>query len=1763
VLNHENVTFTISIRDIYGNPVTLFDYNVTFAGIYNTSGSINGTYSFSWETQANFTPDSYWFNVTIFGYTIVHTIHNETVHVRGYASIEIISPSAGAEVEQGDDVNVTIHLQDLIETNITQGQVSAVLVGSSYTLSMTSDGIYSGNISTTGLTVGNYTITINVVHGYLQANQSSVFFLLKGQAFVTVTNIPSTILNHENVTFTFELRDIYGNPITIADVDVTFADTYTNQTSLNGNYIYSWETPAEVCPGLWGLNLTISGTYVITSDIDKSVTVMGASDSTILSPTFDSRVTQSENVNFTVLVQDQIETNITFASITVLLHGTTYALNPTARDGMYTLNISTAEFPLGNYSAKVTITHGHLQSQELWVNFGVEGYASIDITFDPSPATNSENVTFSITVRDQYGNPLDEYNYSMYFHNIDSTSGEATTYTLEWEVDPDLIPGSYDIKVNVSGTYLLHSSENESVPIRGIPHGTILAPSIGEVFEQGDSVVFTVLVQDENSNNITGALVTVNLYGSPYTLTMVSTGLYNGSAPTIGLPLGHYSAPITITHSSLDIKHLEANFTLKGFANFEVLSNPKTVVNFENVTFTVRATDLYVNPLTGFNFSYSLDFGGFYYTSGYSNSYQFSWTILPNITPGQYYFNVSIESEYINNSTDYEVLTLTSIANINIITPTIDDEFHQGVDSIPFVVNLTDLLDNPMTGATIKLLIHQSSYGLDYLSGGIYNASIPTSGWAPGQYEYTLDVDHSLLDYNETIGGNVTVTGGVQIEFETPDYLMNYASSTINFSIYDEYQYTMNNYSFTYNIVFKNQSGTFFTTSGSSDSFKFSWTLLPNVSPGTYAINVTITGNFIIPSSDKENVEIHSKAVVSIISPTLTDYFNHTSDTIPFEIHVTDSLGGLMFGASVTINIRTSTIALSEVGVGVYSASVSLSGWAPGEYNYTIDIEHSLLEYDDVEIGILNVVGLAEFDIDIPNPFFNHKNQSINVTVLDSFGNPLSNYDYTLDLAGQFNDTGSSSTRFFRCWILPDIEPGEYSLNITVFGDYVLESSEIVPISLIGKQVVEILSPDDQELVQQGNDVEFRIHLQDQIGTDITGATADVTILGSSYAFSELGNGIYSCKVDTGKIPLGNYSPTITIDHYHLDTSDVSVNFKVYGDAEITLSKEGDLIVGEYMNFTIVVNDMFSHPITEYEWEIKLLDQSRNGTVVGQNSFDLTNLFISGPPDRYRFLVNITNPYVINGSFYEFVDIWGQAYIILVQPDLGELFYQNATTESILFNVSVIDTLDNPISDAQVKVTIHDTVYLLEDDGNGCYSKSISYAGWQYKNYSYHVTVSQSLMYGYDMGGYLIIIAHPTISIRAPTIINQGDNLTVSVDIADKYDYPITGLDVRVNFLGISHNATETSAGTYEATFENVSAYHNSYNFSVDVCGELCTQAIEEKTIIMTVPEPKIEMSAQDFTYSAGFVLLISIIGMMIYFKAASSIQSRYKTEESIKHSIRRLDLIYGAILFLGAMVFVHSLIMANANQFGWALIETIILVGVSVLLYGLWLYRDAFSAILKTDSLSRKRVALGVWHLILVPLMIYQILTLGAQIELFQVYILEVDPFQLGGVNIPYIVLTIFGTYLSSIVVVVINHYKETKRGIEKITHMKLSGTPENIVEEERSLLMEKSGNSIRTKFLMFLILVGATTVSTLDFIRSQELAVIILLPLVFLVAIPWFSSKIVKGLPKIAERIRSRKEEKGLEEVADEDITIDDLSVEELREYTKMDIEDDDEET
>ncbi|MFX1416647.1 MAG: hypothetical protein ACFFC0_07530, partial [Promethearchaeota archaeon] len=87
----------------------------------------------------------------------------------------------------------------------------------------------------------------------------------------------------------------------------------------------------------------------------------------------------------------------------------------------------------------------------------------------------------------------------------------------------------------------------------------------------------------------------------------------------------------------------------------------------------------------------------------------------------------------------------------------------------------------------------------------------------------------------------------------------------------------------------------------------------------------------------------------------------------------------------------------------------------------------------------------------------------------------------------------------------------------------------------------------------------------------------------------------------------------------------------------------------------------------------------------------------------------------------------------------------------------------------------------------------------------------------------------------------------------------------------------------------------------------------------------------------------------------------------------------------------------------------------------------------------------------------------------------------------------------------------------------------------------VEKMGSSIRVKFFMFLVVLAGTTVLTMDFLRSYSLGVIVLLPVVFLLVIPYATSKMAQGVSRATSAMRARSaESKALSEIADEDTEI-----------------------
>jgi hypothetical protein len=286
---------------------------------------------------------------------------------------------------------------------------------------------------------------------------------------------------------------------------------------------------------------------------------------------------------------------------------------------------------------------------------------------------------------------------------------------------------------------------------------------------------------------------------------------------------------------------------------------------------------------------------------------------------------------------------------------------------------------------------------------------------------------------------------------------------------------------------------------------------------------------------------------------------------------------------------------------------------------------------------------------------------------------------------------------------------------------------------------------------------------------------------------------------------------------------------------------------------------------------------------------------------------------------------------------------------------------------------------------------------------------------------------------------------------------------------------------------------------------------------------PEIPMDVTAYSVGAGVAFLFSIFGLIGYFKLASSIRVEERSIEATEKSVKRMDHLYIAIVAVTGASGVMSWFAYTAASYELAVGLAIVVLGFSVLLYGLWLYRDSVASILVDDKINRKRMVLGLWHIFFLPATIGMILVYGYGIPWFNQHIINAA-ITIGEISIPRITTTIVTSFLSSILVVVFNVYRELSQGVTKLDEMEAAGTPKDVLANERSLLVQKASSSIRTKFLLFLVVVGGATVLSLDFILTQySILLIVLIPVLFLVIIPFISSKVLNALGFMKSKVTS----------------------------------------
>jgi hypothetical protein len=665
-------------------------------------------------------------------------------------------------------------------------------------------------------------------------------------------------------------------------------------------------------------------------------------------------------------------------------------------------------------------------------------------------------------------------------------------------------------------------------------------------------------------------------------------------------------------------------------------------------------------------------------------------------------------------------------------------------------------------------------------------------------------------------------------------------------------------------------------------------------------------------------------------------------------------------------------------------------------------------------------------------------------------------------------------------------------------------------------------------VVQQKDTVEAVFEVFDAYGRTVIGASVSLRSGVTIFHLEETLPGIYqfSNTVDLG---IGNYTFDLHVfkDNKIIENPAQQIEFEVFGDLEPNVFFVPRVEAGSTFEVSVFVKDAFGPVFQGTSVTIEI-----NGTrytqtrVIGEPDFVFMVLadFLMGE-NTFMVYVNATyaNPWSDQFTIRAFAD--ASAYSS-IQSLGGDIVAQGGQTT---MELTLVDWLNRPVSGATVTFFVKALSYPMQENTPGVYTALVSTTGWSPGEYNYSVSVHhEDIETGDALEGALIVTGQLVFDVTFfPEDGTQGHSLDVVIAVQDIYGNPIPDLDVFVSLMNMPPiQATESYViGTYEALIIHLPTTEGYGDFTVSISaeGEFIQSTGTEATVRIDPAVPDFAMSTQSISLGAGLSFLLSLIGMFVYFRIASSTRIDDESVEGLQKSVKRMDRIYLVMVLVSGIGLVSSYWYYLQAELGLALVLIIALLGMSVLMYGLWLYRDAVSAVLVKGALTRSRIVFGLWHLVFVPVVIVMILMYGTGIDWFRAYIIDVS-IPLGDLSIPTIMTTIFVAYVSSIIVVVVNLYREVSKGIKKIGRMEEAGTPRNIVEEEKISMINRFSSSIRIKFLMFLVVVGATTVMAMDFLQSFQLAIIVLMPVLFLVVIPFLASKIIQFLSRVSGVVTRR---------------------------------------
>lgn len=659
--------------------------------------------------------------------------------------------------------------------------------------------------------------------------------------------------------------------------------------------------------------------------------------------------------------------------------------------------------------------------------------------------------------------------------------------------------------------------------------------------------------------------------------------------------------------------------------------------------------------------------------------------------------------------------------------------------------------------------------------------------------------------------------------------------------------------------------------------------------------------------------------------------------------------------------------------------------------------------------------------------------------------------------------------------------------------------------------------------VDQGNVVDLLVRAYNPFNAPIKDGTiylhAEYYNESHTYTFTNMGDGTYHLELATARWPLGLVNYTIEFRHSYYEGLEYYYQLLVLGQLQANIRSPSNVTQGEDLIVEILVFDSNYNPISDSLVKIYFQSEVFYANHIAGNYY-LANIHTVGIPIGL-YALNVTTEHNFAAAYSKlmFLKVKGFPHTTIYSKGINGTGVLQGEIPTI--GIALRDNYSNPIDGALITAFFAGKSYVFSPQGDGNYTVILSTNGVPAGIEPCFISIKHSILEPSDFLVNFTIIGRVNLYIETDDHPLQNTFMTVSIEAKDLFGYPIPDLTITVSLGDRSAIAEpiEDTPGKYSAEISLYGVRHGYYNLTVTAEGTYYPQKIVMKQIYVDVQIPQFTLSFNEFLILILISLLASFIGLYIYYRVTQSVKERRAQATEFTSGLKILDKIYIIVLAVFIVTLALAFNYARVGTFDLATALVALSLIEILLLSAIWMFRDT-NEILFAERFNLKRFLFGLWHVVMVPILIYLIFYFGVNIEWFEVHI--AGDYVNIGITVPKLFISLMGTYIGSYAVIVINIYRESRRLMMRIGEMRSQGTPPEVLRQEKELNISRLSNSIRIKFLMFLVVLGAAIVSTTKLLQFYQVGVVVVIPLIVIVLIPYLASKILSIFNFTAQKIK-----------------------------------------